>query len=302
MVSPRDTGIWKFMSSRHHVANIFGQNGCLYYIHGKRNGVLNSYAMRNPFGMVESFTPDITSRPSNVLINFTPLGVGSGGEQFKDRLVKACAAVWKREKKKVLDPDSILQIREQMKDRIARWGPGKTQGPQKFRFVDEGDEAGIIILPEEKINECWSGAYQPALDRVAGILLELKRDWKDKKYENKPSVVASGGSLMNEALNERVEAMVKDAGLGPVLKVTRHGVSYESVFPNPLNVTVMYIANHSITASSLRLIVGIMHSVARAITVRQFLRQGAGIGLQMKQARATIWDDRAECFWYHVSL
>lgn len=120
-----------------------------------------------------------------------------------------------------------MQIRDQIKKHIASWGPGKTEGEHKFRFFDTNDQSGVIILPKETIDECWNGAYKPALDRLAEILEDLKKHWNWGKYEKKPVVVASGGSLMNEALNERVDAMVKAAGFGPVFKVNQQGLSHE---------------------------------------------------------------------------
>lgn len=61
------------------------------------------------------------------------------------------------------------------------------------------------------------------------------------------------------------------------------------------------LANHANTGSAQRNIVGILHSVAKALTVLQFLRQGAGIAMQMRQAQADDWDDRGAPFWYYVS-
>ena len=68
-----------------------------------------------------------------------------------------------------------------------------------------------------------------------------------------------------------------------------------------MELALIHIANHNDTGSALRNIIGILHSIAKAITVREFLRQGAGIALQMKQARSRVWDDRAAPFRHYVS-
>ncbi|KAK3399778.1 hypothetical protein B0T20DRAFT_477616 [Sordaria brevicollis] len=226
-------------------------NGCLYYVNSKRGNTLNFFAMDEPFG------------------------IGSGSEQFADRLVKACDKKWQTStpSNPPLKPEAKAAIRRRIKELIGGWGPGKTYREERFTFVDNNDNQGIVWLSIDEIDRCWTAAYQPALDHIRRTVVWLK----NQKFKNKPLIVAAGGSLLNHVLASSMEAMIKAAGFDPILKVNKQGVSHEA----------------------LRNIIGILWAIFTALTVREFLNQGAGLALQMKQANLDDWDWSGYTIWYY---
>ncbi|KAK3948619.1 hypothetical protein QBC32DRAFT_317628 [Pseudoneurospora amorphoporcata] len=236
-------------------------NGSLYWINAKRGEVLSFFAMAPAFGHA------------------------GGGEQLADSVLRACEQNWSKTSPDAvaLTPRAKSQIMDHIKRRRVCWGPGSTTAPavETFEFNDsKGMGAGVIKLKKNVIDACWRTAHRPLLRIVQKNLRSLRdqyRKERDRGTTVRPLVVVAGGSLTNAVLLEQVKELIDACDLGPALIVNKEGIAHHAV----------------------RNAIGALYALRKAMTVRQFLNEGAAIALQTKQARNKEWTSHATPVYYY---
>ncbi|KAH7014319.1 uncharacterized protein B0I36DRAFT_389249 [Microdochium trichocladiopsis] len=200
-----------------------------------------------------------------------PSGAGGGSEHWEYLVGEACAtlvaedaAAWDARTLSTKDRQAILNSFHQQIDLC---GPGSNKG---FYFRANEKDMRRFHLSSAVIDDCFEKALAGPLRRAEKDMIKVAA-----RYSHDVLVVVTGGTSQHHAVQDRIRQMC-----------AKHDIEREPVFADSLEIAY----------SSAKIAKGATFALSSSQSVKQFLENGAAIGLQTLQdgsKKNTLWDDIA---------
>ncbi|KAK6840028.1 hypothetical protein PG987_005894 [Apiospora arundinis] len=215
---------------------------------------------------------DENDQPSFYQIS-APRGAGGGSEQWEYNVSQAAVRMLERERGQRLCSSAKREIYDDFNKKKCSLGPSFGRKVYLFRGFDENDQPLAVRIGPQSIEEHFDAAMERPLELARQRIEELSAI-----KDSKPRVIVSGGTSRHDGLKDKLRQMCEENEIEPPL------------------FTDMW----SIKCDSMKIAQGTAYAASNRITVEEFFRRGAAIGVQRQQHAARcennpqgLWDNEA---------
>lgn len=253
--------------------------------HVRESSAIGSSALETPlvtFRSIHHLTCPLTSLTSSFIT-----GAFGGEELLLHYLLEHMDGIFFTKAGRSLSPAEKARLRHILTEFSRKTGPGTpasdSLSPYTFNVPTDTGGVARLHMPRAGYTHFWECAYREPLKVAAQQFSFLSKVVRNCKVEEGRIMIAGGGVEHGRwryslPLPERLEQLREQAGL------KRH------IYDNDITDIEQW--------SAMR---GTIAVVEYALSAKQFLAQGIGIGLQRKLPNASEWEENAPLVVYYVS-